>query len=98
MFSTRTTSQDASGGSGSSSGGASNQNSSVSVGTNDPVPSNGGDGGNTGPPEPPPDCPATYVQMQLQIVPELDLTICKPKIKLTNKAVCVPNCECEGCV
>jgi hypothetical protein len=49
-------------------------------------------------PEVPPDCPVTYVKMQLQIVPEHDLTICKPKIRVTNKAICVPNCECEGCV
>lgn len=45
-----------------------------------------------------PDCSPTYVKMQLQIVPEWNVTICKPKIKVKNKAICVENCECEGCV
>lgn len=94
MFSTRTTSQ----GLTTDGSGDTNVNTSSSTGTESPTVMDGNTG-STGPPEPPvPDCPVTYVQMQLQVVPELDLTICKPKIKVTNKAICVPNCECEGCV
>lgn len=50
------------------------------------------------PTPPPPDCPATFVSVPIMIVPEIDLTICKPKIRVTNKGICNPNCECEGCV
>lgn len=49
------------------------------------------------PEPPPPDCPATFVHVPIMIVPEIDLTICKPKIRVTNKGLCVPNCECQGC-
>jgi hypothetical protein len=92
MFSTRSTSQEP------TTSGSVNDNS---TGLNDPVaiPPSETDGVPV-PTEPdvPPDCSVTYVKMQLQVVPELDLTICKPKIRVTNKAICALNCECEGCV
>lgn len=94
MFSTRSTSQEPTT-SGSVNDNSSGLNGSVVIPPSEtdglPVPTE---------PEVPrdPDCSVTYVKMQLQVVPELDLTICKPKIRVTNKAICVPNCECEGCV
>lgn len=41
------------------------------------------------------DCIPTYIPMNLQIVPQLEVTVCKPKITIKNKAVCVPNCNCD---
>lgn len=92
MFSTRTTSQEPT----TTSSGETTNN--VVPPVSDPVVPVSPQDGNTGATGTvPPDCPATFVPMQLVIIPELDLTVCKPKIKITNKAVCVPNCECEGC-
>lgn len=41
------------------------------------------------------ECIPTYIPMNLQIVPQLEVTVCKPKITIKNKAVCVPNCDCD---
>ena len=50
------------------------------------------DPGATGAPVPDCDAP-TLVHMNFVVKPVLDLTVCKPVINVTNKAVCIPVCD-----
>jgi len=41
------------------------------------------------------ECIPTYIPMNLQIIPQIEVTVCKPQITIKNKAVCVSNCNCD---
>lgn len=40
------------------------------------------------------DCTTTLVPIVMQIKPVLDLNICRPQIRIKNKAICKTNCDC----
>ena len=54
-----------------------------------------GSTGCTGGYEPDDECIPTYIPMNLQVIPQLEVTVCKPRVVIKNKAICKPNCKCE---
>ena len=60
-----------------------------------PPPQYDGNTGCTGGYEPDDECIPTYIPMNLQVIPQLEVTVCKPRVVIKNKAICKPNCKCE---
>lgn len=89
MFSTRTSSN--------SQETTTNTSTSTTTPTEPVVPPTVNDGstGCTGGYESDDECIPTYIPMNLQVIPQLEVTVCKPRVVIKNKAICKPNCKCE---